>query len=235
MKEITFYPESKFVKDIIPSPRKIEVPDWFKKIKPYHPVPGVDENTFTMTPNGPNTTVKLCIPFLDSLTNGYCFYTWTDILVKQTPEGTSIMSANIKQELTEVVINADPGLPALNGFDKFILSWRSHWGIKTPKGYSCIFTHPFNRTDLPFITTTGIVDTDKWGVWGDQPFALQTGWEGIIPAGTPMIHVFPFKRDDWKHKIDDSLTEWGNTENIKITSKLSGYYKNNFWQKKLFD
>jgi len=88
--------------------------------------------------------------------------------------------------------------------------------------------------NLPFITTTGIMDTDKWGIWGNQPFALQSGWEGVIPAGTPIIQVFPFKRDDWKHRIDDSLTKWGNNENIRRTSKLQGYYKNNAWQKKSF-
>jgi len=234
MKEIIFYPESELVKNIIPNPKRVEVPEWFKKMKPYDPIPGVDGNKFGINSYGPNLTVKSCIPFLDSLTSGYCFYTWSDILIRQTPQGPVIASANKREELIEIQKRPDPGLPSLNGFDKFLLTWTSHWGIKTPKGYSCIFTHPFNRTDLPFITTTGIMDTDKWGIWGNQPFALQSGWEGIIPAGTPMIQVFPFKRDNWEHRVDDSLTNWATNENIKRTSKFYGYYKNNFWQKKSF-
>ena len=28
------------------------------------------------------------------------------------------------------------------------------------------------------------------------------GWEGVIPQGTPICQAIPFKRDDFKHKID---------------------------------
>ena len=74
------------------------------------------------------------IPFLDSLTSGYCFYTWSDIFIRQTPQGPIITSSNKREELIEIQQRPDPGLPALNGFDKFLLTWTSHWGIKTPKG-----------------------------------------------------------------------------------------------------
>ena len=193
MKEIIFYPENELVKNTIPHPKKVEVPEWFKKIKPYESIPGVDENKLAINSYGANLTVKSCIPFLDSLTSGYCFYTWSDIFIRQTPNGPVVKSSHKIKELIEIQQRPDPGLPSLNGFDKFTLTWRSHWGIKTPKGYSCVFTHPFNRTDLPFITTTGIVDTDKWGIGGNQPFALQTGWEGIIPAGTPIYQMIFIK------------------------------------------
>ena len=120
--------------------------------------------------------------------------------------------------------------------DPFLFSWISHWGIETPKNYSCLFTHPLNRTDLPFITTSGIMDTDKWGIWGNQPFSLKTGWEGILPAGTPIIQVIPFKRETWKSEIakTSEKSEWGRVENIKRNSKFRGYYKSNYWSKKFY-
>ncbi len=148
--------------------------------------------------------------------------------------------AHTDLELEEINFRTyDPtnnGIPHYSGFDPLFFAWKSHWGVKTPKGYSAIFTHPINRFDLPFITTTGIMDTDKWGIWGNQPFSLKSGWEGVIPAGTPIIQIIPFKRENWKSEIDKTglLTKWANIENTKRQSKFRGYYKNNFWQKKSF-
>jgi hypothetical protein len=230
-KEITFYPKSKYIKDIIDPPKPTLVPQWFKKLPIYQ---GSSE---LIVFNGEtNQSAKTCIPFLDSLTSGYTFNLWCDIQVKnsKTNTGKLVTWGNTAFDLIPIQDRPDPGLPIFQGFDPMFFSWKSHWGIKTPKGYSCILTHPFNRTDLPFITSTGIMDTDKWGIWGNQPFSFIKDFEGIIPAGTPIIQIIPFKRDNWKSKIDDSLTDWANKEEIKGKSIFRGYYKNNYWQKKKY-
>ena len=237
-KEIIFYPKSKLVKNIVPPPKPTSIPEWFKKIPPY-------QNTFLNNPNFPNNklivengesnlSVKSCIPFLESLSSGYSFNLWADVYVRQTEDGPRITWIQGNEELKQVNPRPDPGIPVHSGFEPLIFSWWTHWGIKTPKGYSSLFTHPFNRSDLPFITTTGIIDTDNFGVWGNYPFSLQKNFEGLIPAGTPIVNVFPFKRDSWMSKIDESLSEWGNIEDLKKTSKIKSYYKNNFWQKKKY-
>jgi len=228
MSKIIFYPESDFIKEIIPPPQKIEVPEWFKKI----PVYDGNAKSLIVENISTNHTIKACTPFLDSLTSGYCFYTWADIQIKIV-DGYQVATWTHKYpELNELVSRPSPGIPSYDGFEPFNYSWISHWGIKTPPGYSAIFTHPFNRSDLPFITSTGIMDTDKWGIWGNQPVSLKSGWEGTIPAGTPIIQIIPIKRESWHSEIDESLTKWANKEVIKKSGIFRSYYKNNYWTRK---
>jgi hypothetical protein len=236
-KKIIFYPKSEKIKQIIPCPQVVSAPKWFKEIPVYQKQVGSVSNDKLIVENGiPNYTAKACMPFLDSLTTGYSFNLWCDIQVRINPDGaTTISWGNTDEDLSPIVSRPEPeGFAVPNGFNSLVFSWTSAWGIKTPKGYSSLLTHPFNRTDLPFLTTTGIMDTDRWGIWGTQPFHLQKDFEGVIEAGTPIIHIYPFKRDNWKSEINDSLTEWANYENIKRSSKFRGYYKNNYWSKKNF-
>jgi hypothetical protein len=236
-KKIKFYPESKLIKEVVPPPQVVKVPEWFKSVPLYQKVEPYNIDDRLIVEDGlVNYGVKTCMPFLDSLTTGYSFNLWCDIQVKINSDGTHrITWVNTDKSLSPVNSRPIPeNFPVPNGFCPLIFSWISKWGIKTPKGYSCILTHPFNRTDLPFLTTTGIMDTDKWGIWGDQPFHIQKDWEGVINAGTPIIHVYPFKRDNWNSEIDESLTEWANYENTRRTSKFRGYYKNKYWNKKSF-
>jgi hypothetical protein len=235
--KIKFYPESKLIKEVIPPPQILRVPEWFKSVPLYEKRESHNANNKLIVEGGfTNYSVKTCMPFLDSLTTGYSFNLWCDVQVKIGLDGTPRMTwANNEISLSPVFSRPMPeNFPVPNGFSPLVFSWISKWGIKTPKGYSCILTHPFNRTDLPFLTTTGIMDTDKWGIWGDQPFHIQKDWEGILEAGTPIIHIYPFKRDNWNSEIDESLTEWANYENIRRTSKFRGYYKNKYWSKKSF-
>lgn len=235
--KIKFYPESKLIKEVVPPPQTVKIPKWFKDVPLYHKVEYNNINDRLIVENASiNYSAKTCMPFLDSLNTGYSFNLWCDIQVKLQSDGTQAMTwLNGNPSLSPVVSRPIPeNFPVPNGFSPLVFNWKTSWGIKTPKGYSCIFTHPFNRTDLPFLTTTGILDTDKWGIWGNQPFHIQKDWEGILEAGTPIIHVYPFKRDNWSSEIDESLTEWANYENIRRLSKFRGYYKNKYWSKKSF-
>jgi hypothetical protein len=55
----------------------------------------------------------------------------------------------------------------------------------------------------------------------------------MIPAGTPMVQVIPFKRDAWKIKIGG---EKELKENMKVVAKLQtlffNRYKTYFWSRK---
>jgi hypothetical protein len=82
----------------------------------------------------------------------------------------------------------------------------------------------------------GIVDTDKYINNIHFPFALNDPkWRGIIPAGTIIAQVIPFKRDDWQMSI-------GNSNNIlkheKVLNKVTGIffeaYKNFYRSEKEF-
>jgi hypothetical protein len=51
--------------------------------------------------------------------------------------------------------------------------------MKLPEGYSAIFTQPFNRFDLPFMSSTGIMDLDTGIGPGAVPFAVKDGFNGF--------------------------------------------------------
>jgi hypothetical protein len=237
-KSIIFYPKSKKIKEIILPPQPMTVPKWFKDIPIYQKSINSPFNDKLFVENGEaNYSAKSCMPFLDSLSSGYSFNLWCDVQVRIENNGIQRLTwANSDSDLSPIMSRPSPeGFPTPNGFNSLIFTWISHWGIKTPSGYSCILTHPFNRTDLPFITTTGIMDTDKWGIWGNQPFHIQKDWEGTIEAETPIIQIYPFKRDNWNSKIDESLSEWANYEDIRRSSKFRGYYKNKYWKRKKYE
>jgi hypothetical protein len=105
-----------------------------------------------------------------------------------------------------------------------------------PDGYSAIVMHPLNRVDLPFITMSGIVDFDKsiHAPIGNIPFFIKKGFEGTIPAGTPMFQIIPFKREDWNSENQPySDIFW--QEKMKERKSIANIYKKKIWQKKSYE
>ena len=125
------------------------------------------------------------------------------------------------------------------GFDPFVYAWSTYWRVKTPEGVSCLFTQPMNRTDLPFITLSGVVDTDNWNGSDVLNFALKENFEGVIQKGTPYVQIIPFVRNEWDHNVfsskDESMIEERNLV-LKLRHKdlKSGYYRDNLWKTKKY-
>jgi hypothetical protein len=116
--------------------------------------------------------------------------------------------------------------------------WFPSWPVELPKGYSAIYTHPFNRFDLPFTTVSGIIDNDKMSFAGLMPFFLKKGFEGIVPAGTPYVQIIPFKREDWEMEIKNHTYEEMYQRHMiaanLLRTKDGGEYKKNMWSKKKY-
>ncbi len=118
--------------------------------------------------------------------------------------------------------------------------WKIHWMPKLPKGWSALMTSPSNRLDLPFRAFTGIVDSDLFygmgfNEGGNFPFYINKDFEGIIPIGTPMYQIIPFKRENWKSTVlkynqEDSLKKYRN-----VRRHFANGYRKEHWQKKMFE
>jgi hypothetical protein len=119
-----------------------------------------------------------------------------------------------------------------SGFNPQPYKFKNDWSIKTPNGYSALFTHPLNRGDLPFYTLSGFVDTDGYNGPVNFPFLIRSDFEGIIPAGTPIVQVIPIKRESWTHEISKFEEEFSSKFNAKFHSKMYRVYKNLFWKRK---
>jgi hypothetical protein len=217
--KIIFIPGSKKIKEMVPcpAPARTVVPDWYKDIMPNKDMPGI----------------KNCIPFLDSLTSGYVQKTWTDIIVENNNGEISIKLVDNDVEMVKE--RNSSSLPIQDDFYKKEFIWQRPWAIKLPEGYSSIITHPFNQIELPFMTLSAIVDSDKYyhANIGNIPFYIKSNFTGTIPAGTPMFQILPIKREDWQsEELDYSAKFWYDRYIEKNLDKDYNNYKKKFWQRK---
>lgn len=199
----------------LPKPASSFVPDWYKNLESYlngSKKPTGDGNSAA--------TAKKCMPVFDSITAGYIIALPADVYVSQqeTPDGT-------KQPYFEWSsfglvqfhpAEQAPNHPSRNGHMAYP-KWINPWAIKTPKGYSTLFVQPFHRESV-FTILPGIVDTDNYSAPVNFPFVLNDiTFEGMIPKGTPIAQVIPFKRESWEMQIGG---EKELREQITITNKL---------------
>lgn len=221
--------------DFYPKPTTSCIPDWYKEAESY------TEGKKQPVGNGRTTaTVKRCMPVFDALTTGYIIPTYVDIFVSKKPE---IVNNELKivpwyewpslNAITFHPVEQAPTYPGSTGipYPKFM----NPWSIKTPPGYSTLFLPPVHR-DNPFSILPGIVDTDLYTVPVHFPMTLtNSDFEGLIPAGTPLVQVIPFKRESWK-------LQFGSTKEIeeqkkvgeKTDTKFFDRYKTFFRQSKEF-
>ena len=232
MRDIVFRPTSKNAELLAdkPKPARSCIPKWFKDIPKFeNGVMEIDEG------GGANTTMKACMPFLDTFTTGYIQETWCDIYIDTTnPE-----SISWKFPIQPVILRDRLGknmYPKIEGFSKNELAWQQVWTPKLPDGYSMIYTHPLNRFDLPFLSLTGIIDNDSYYMEdvANHPVFFKEGFKGVIPKGTPMFQMIPMKRDEWQSKFekyDEDLV-------VKFSSVKSFFvdgYKKMYWNKKSYN
>lgn len=189
------------------------------------------------TDGGKVPTWKSCPAILDGFTSGYTFVTPCDILFYL--DQNNKIRIKIQDEKYDdfcVIRNKIDGFHNPKGYYEESFAWVSDWGISTPEGYSCIYLTPINRFDLPFINTTGIIDTDKVSLPGSLPFFLIDGWTGLLPAGTPYLQVIPFKRENWESslKIDKAGDIYARIRESRKTFRIpnGGVYLNKFWEKR---
>lgn len=209
-----------------PEPSDKNIPSWYKNTSNRIG----DKKEPSSTP-----TVKKCIPVFDAMTLGYYIVTTGDVYIKQTDSGIEYIQAQtanyqIIDGKSHPLMQASkhPGSHGLPVFPK----WINSWAIKTPKGYSTLFVPPMHNPNPYFTAFPGCVDTDTYSAPVNFPFQLNDPkFEGLIPAGTPIIQVIPFKRDSWKMKISLDIQSV-NKIIIKLNSQMWDRYKRMFWHHK---
>ena len=211
------------------SPSKNYIPEWFKNIKPHNK----SNLVFDKQTGSPMKNVKSCVPFFDTLISGYTVELWCDIYFDEKEQiiKWAGRSSPIHQRSFEMT-----NIPAPAGYDNLNhYVWRLPYAMKTPPGYSLLISHPFNRYELPFLTSTGIVDAEKIMQGGQFPFFLKNGFSGLIEKGTPILQIIPFKRENWKAEKDLSMQQEDRDERERSSNVFYGNYKNNKWFKKTYE
>jgi len=215
-----------------PVPASKIIPEWYKKLESY--VGGEkrpDGNAST------TATAKRCMPIFDAMSGGYIISTHTDLFISQKPDDNGnivpyyewasfgALSFHPKNQL--------PEHPDGAGHELSYPKWNNAWAITTPPGYSCLFISPLHR-ETPIIVLPGVVDTDSYSSPVNFPFVLRDPkMDGLIPAGTPIMQVIPFKRDEFQMEIgsNEEFQQQAKTTN-KLRSVFFDSYKRQFRQPK---
>lgn len=208
-----------------PRPATKALPDWYKRTPEY-------SNGERVIVDGQTAhTIKKCVPVFDALTAGYVIPTYVDLQVTQRdgapwyewPSHTAISFHPVEQA---------PNHPSKNGAP--YPKWLNPWAIKTPPGYSCLFLPPMHNPNGMFTVLPAIVDTDTYSAPVNFPFVLDdVAWQGLIPAGTPMVQVIPFRRETWRMRFgsDKELLEQQRAA-TRLRSVWWNSYKRHFWTRK---
>jgi hypothetical protein len=220
------YPEQSLL------PAKNFIPEWYRKIPPFK-----DNNVYEIN-KGFNSTVKLCVPFLETLTTGYMVSLPYDVYIKNnngspflvTPTG--VLEENAPRWRGSIAHEKIvPG-----GCFPYEYTWNCCISYTFPVGYSALITHPLNRHDLPFVTLSGIIDGGLvMSPNGNFPFYIKEGFEGIIPKGTPIAQIIPFRQENWKSKKTPGTVKRGQIHNASGLNVVSGWYKKTFWARKKYE
>lgn len=188
-------------------------------------------------------TVKKCVPFTDAMDMGYILPLWIDLEVVNDGKKVSFRYKSDSVFDTPIFENHNPKqieqCPiAKTTYGDQPMKFLSPWLITTPPGWSCMFIQPINHFDGRLHIITGVVDTDKYKanvhfpfVWADRNFS------GVIPQGTPLVQVIPFRRADWTHKVGP-MSEENDIDMVKtgkiILSTFSNAYRLNWWTPKRY-
>lgn len=221
--------------DAFPHPIKASriMPDWFKKL-PKH-------NSKDPAVAG---SVKACVPFTDAMTAGYIIPLWADLHVKveEKDEGLFIWMKfpyswdNSGKSIDD---HSWQQLGELCPLKKFklgtvLLKLINPWVIETPPGWSCKFSSPVSNWETDIQMLEAVVDTDTYQRAIHFPY-IWTGNEVcdiIIPKGTPIAQVIPFKRDELKMEVDvwdhKKMTMIDNAHNTIFKDK----YRKLWWHKR---
>ena len=232
-KKVIFSPSSEYVSKHVqrPLPAKKYVAEWLK------PKEKLTFENAKMTTNGQieDRFVGRCMPFRDAMTAGYIQESWTEIMVRVKDGELQWYTASSPEIMSSTVTPS--GVAIGSEYYPAELQMKMHWYPRLPKGYSILVCPPFNRLDLPFTCTSGIIEADNFYHIdvGNIPFYIKAGFEGIIPVGTPLYQMIPIKRESWQSEVLNWDAHALESLTKEVGRRFMGYYKKNFWIKKHYN
>jgi hypothetical protein len=191
------------------------LPEWYAKL------PEVKESyafNEIVTKN-----VRACVPVSDLMSSGYIIRATFEVRVSekiinfapamsiQTALEVKDGNANSNTAQLEQHLGLIPNGP-VDVFDELscpmksrdkkrgkYFKFESPWSIQTPPGYSCLVMQPYYFYNQDVQILPAIIDTDKFDkkipVIG---FLTGKTEEVRFFCGDPLLHIIPFKRDDWE-------------------------------------
>ncbi len=166
-----------------PKPAAKFLPAWFKSL---------DDKI----PGGAASTIKRCMPFLDSMALGYIIPLAADVEFATNDDASEVTyKSNFHRSLVERHAAEQLNREEHPDYPKPPLKFMNYWAIKVPKGYSVLFVPPLNRHETRFQCLSGLVDCDGYFEFVNFPFIFhEKNYAGVVKAGAPLMQVIPIKR-----------------------------------------
>jgi hypothetical protein len=214
-----------------PVPSDSIMPEWYKL------TPANTDNELKVKKDGKtNFSIKKCMPVFDMLSSGYIILTESDLYVSkkiaENGEQQTWYEWSSPASSLDFYEKSQSGFHPLAGLEG-VAKLKLNWFIKTPKGYSCLVLPPVHRKNILSILP-GIIDSDLFRMPLFFPFTLNDpSFEGLIPAGTPVAQVIPFKREKWKMSFGKrkEIVEYLKSQKLFDTLFINKY-KRLFWNRK---
>lgn len=234
--KIEFIARDKYWSEIqpYPKPARSVMPEWYSEAPLYYSF-GSKDDRLKMTDEGKNMTFKKCIPLIDGLKSGYIVELRKDLIVQDNQDGQFDIQWNSDDLVITVHNSASNLVEAPYGYNTQVINYIWNTIIKTPKGYSCLITHPLGFNDTALRMIPAVVDSDKEVLNFHLPMWIKKDFIGIIKKGTPIAQIIPFKRDNWTAK--NSFLKEGEYEVLAengFNATMQNHYRDTSWSKKRF-
>jgi hypothetical protein len=204
-----------------PQPANKLIPEWFKTMPAEAP-----------SRDRTKQTVKQCPPFLEALTCGYIIPVPADIWLSLDHQG----GFQGKWSYPGIVLLHDPAQARGAPFESCpVVKICNPWLVRTPPGYSTLFTPLLNRFQTQALPLAGLVETDLFYREVNFPTVLmiRPGQTVHLAKGTPLVQAIPIKRDEFQAEIVPVDAEKrGAIPQGEDKPENYGFYKENFWRKK---
>lgn len=194
------------------------------------------------------TSIVNCPGIHDFLTSGYIISLPVDYKILSNSAGTAIIpqSHPIDPLPRHMVPTSEDKLnpEMIRGFiankvDKVkveVCKISLPWHIQTPKGYSVIALPCMYQADYldNIHIYGGIVDTDVYFNMS-LIFSVKKPGEYTLPAGTPVLHIIPFKREEFNATCGKASIEEMDLYKYSGTTRIRHWYRKYFQSKKKFN
>lgn len=181
---------------------------------------------------------RRCPGMVDYAQEGYLILAHTDIHIKANSVGISVSTPNISDpqlQPTPMDFAVIDGMaPIGEGVVKAVTKVPLPYGIFLEPGHSAhllpALMHAGEYMDKIFVYP-GTVDYDKFHV-SNFIFSCIKPCEFVIPAGTPLLHVLPFKRVSYHGTTGPANRKEKAQLRYGFASRLTGFYRKVFHTKK---
>lgn len=217
-----------------PFPAAQAIPDWWKNSPSYIQPDSTPTKKFRVRNGMANTAFKKCAPMLDGLTSGYIIPLWADVQVDMD-EGVPFINWRVTEDVFTMHGEQASQMPSPPGYHKMIFKYTNPWRIITPPGYSILVIEPLGYRHLPFRPVPAVIDTDVSTLELLFPVWVKDNIDEVVPVGTPIAQIIPFKRDSWQAEIiEGTKEEYNMVQDANFGKYLVNHYSRHVRQKKSY-